>query len=339
MKKTTIILTALIFLFVLNTRGVNAQDDLRDRLENIERMIHVIAERMGVSLTQNFSRIPANFRFKDNLGQGAKSADVKYLQIILNSNIETRIAQSGSGSPGNETDYFGPSTYNAVIRFQNKYREAILQPAGLTAGTGFVGPSTITKLNEILGSGDDTKQEYDKPEEKRLNDIKKIIDLLRERLESLGEEREEEEEDDGISFGELKCVDATKNSITISYKTENAVNASLFRGSLGVKTIGSRNKSGTYVDTNLSPNKSYTFYLRNNITSNSQELARITCSTEGDIDVINKNNLDDLAPKNNISSSERINNERKLIEMMPEVSITLQQLRQIEDLLKKIAPK
>jgi hypothetical protein len=42
-------------------------------------------------------------------------------------------------------------TKSAVIRFQEKYKEEILKPLGLEFGTGFVGPSTRSKINQLLG--------------------------------------------------------------------------------------------------------------------------------------------------------------------------------------------
>src|SRR3989338_2210667 len=44
------------------------------------------------------------------LSKGVTNPQVKVLQQILNSDPDTRIAATGSGSPGNETDYFGPAT-------------------------------------------------------------------------------------------------------------------------------------------------------------------------------------------------------------------------------------
>ena len=49
------------------------------------------------------------------------------------------------------TTYFGLLTQRAVIRFQEKFAEEILVPAGLTRGNGIVGPLTRQKLKQICG--------------------------------------------------------------------------------------------------------------------------------------------------------------------------------------------
>lgn len=89
--------------------------------------------------------------FKTNLKFGDVSDEVKYLQIALNSDPVTRLAEIGVGSPNNETLYFGPLTEAAVIKFQVKYTKDILVPWNLTKGTGFVGPTTRDKLNQLYG--------------------------------------------------------------------------------------------------------------------------------------------------------------------------------------------
>jgi len=96
----------------------------------------------------DYKDVPAHFAFGENLKKGKDCDDVKYLQIILNSDSDTRVAESGSGSPGHETSYFGDLTEKAVIKFQKKYG---IISSEADAGAGYVGPKTRAKLNELLG--------------------------------------------------------------------------------------------------------------------------------------------------------------------------------------------
>lgn len=48
------------------------------------------------------------------------------------------------------TGYFGPLTLKAVKKFQEKYKDEILTPINLSYPTGYVGPMTRKKINELI---------------------------------------------------------------------------------------------------------------------------------------------------------------------------------------------
>ena len=78
------------------------------------------------------------------LKKGMTDAEVTILQKGL--------AKDSSVYPeGLSTGYFGTLTFNAVVKFQEKYASEILTPNGLTSGTGFVGASTRAKFNALYG--------------------------------------------------------------------------------------------------------------------------------------------------------------------------------------------
>ncbi len=95
--------------------------------------------------------IPAGYKFTDNLTVGSTGSAVMYMQMFLNADPSTRVASSGAGSPGKESQYFGSLTKAAVAKFQDKYASDILGPVGLTKGTGYFGASTRAKVNALLG--------------------------------------------------------------------------------------------------------------------------------------------------------------------------------------------
>lgn len=86
--------------------------------------------------------------FSGLLPFGQRREDVKRLQIVLNSDPDTRVADSGVGSPGNETTMFGPATKRAIMKFQEKHGIAKMGDTGY----GVFGPKTRAKIAELFGT-------------------------------------------------------------------------------------------------------------------------------------------------------------------------------------------
>lgn len=86
------------------------------------------------------------FRFNKNLKLGDKGNDVLELQKYLNDH-GFKVAVSGVGSAGHETQYFGMATRRAVIALQEANSEKILAPSGFRKGTGMFYSATRAFVN------------------------------------------------------------------------------------------------------------------------------------------------------------------------------------------------
>ncbi len=89
--------------------------------------------------------------------QIACSSFLNNLYFGLTDNQEVRCLQQFLKTQGSiiypeglVTGNFLTLTERAVVRFQEKYKDEILTPLGLEKGTGYVGPKTRAKINEIL---------------------------------------------------------------------------------------------------------------------------------------------------------------------------------------------
>lgn len=87
-------------------------------------------------------------RFTRALKLGMTGADVKLLQELLNADPATAVAESGAGSKGRETDYFGTLTEKAVEKYQAK-QGIVSGGSPATTGYGLVGPKTRESLAAI----------------------------------------------------------------------------------------------------------------------------------------------------------------------------------------------
>jgi ABC-type transport system substrate-binding protein len=125
-----------------------------------------------------------NFEIKSDLKIGSQGKEVKMLQECL--------AKDPEIYPEKEiTGIFGQKTKEAVMKFQEKYREEILVPQGLTKGTGEVKAATREKLKELCQKEPESiiplKLELITVDQEAM---KKTAELLKTQLEEVGFEIE-----------------------------------------------------------------------------------------------------------------------------------------------------
>ncbi len=134
----------------LDQQSEIAVEQIQKTLLQIDGISEVRAPERRRVVTLEIEGVPEDFFFTKDLDEESEGVDVKYLQIVLNADPETMVAQQGPGSPGEEVESFGSSTTRAVMALQRKYSDEILKPAGLILSTGAVDEYTRDKLNAIL---------------------------------------------------------------------------------------------------------------------------------------------------------------------------------------------
>jgi len=129
------------FIFTASIIGenqpVNPEEELiKNLLAQIavlrEKIVQILAQQQGICL------------LKSNLYFGIKNnTEVRCLQEFLK--------KQGPGiyPEGLVTGNFFSATQAAVSRFQEKYASEILIPLGFQKGTGYVGPRTLSKINQL----------------------------------------------------------------------------------------------------------------------------------------------------------------------------------------------
>ena len=150
-KKGAAAVTLVLMLALLvPTSAVRAQSlsELQQQINQLLAQIAYLQGQIGSVSTGGSCAVS----FTRSLGVGSSGADVLALQRFLNRYPDTRLAVSGAGSPGFETQYYGPVTAAAVSKFQVKYRSEILTPSGLVNPTGYFGPSSRAKANALCAA-------------------------------------------------------------------------------------------------------------------------------------------------------------------------------------------
>jgi len=141
MKIVFIVLVIFLGMFLLNISlaGAVTPEELLVQILKLQTQIAELKKQLAE--LQIKSDVWC-YDFLTNLEYGKEGERIKALQIALDKEELFK---------GSFTGYFGPLTFQSVKLFQEKYQKEVLVPWGFKKGTGFVGPTTRTKLNELYG--------------------------------------------------------------------------------------------------------------------------------------------------------------------------------------------
>src|SRR3989344_7520359 len=107
---------AVATVITLSTPFARAQsaDDLQAMINDFLAQVAALQGQVGLGGTSASGICP--YTWTRTLNTGASGADVMKLQQFLNGDATTRVAASGVGSVGAETEYYGPLTGAAVAK-------------------------------------------------------------------------------------------------------------------------------------------------------------------------------------------------------------------------------
>jgi hypothetical protein len=110
--------------------------------------VQVVASS-SISTSRSTPALCPYYHFTGVLRFGSQGADVRALQEFLNCAGFT-LADSGPGSPGDETIYFSDRTRDALIKFQQAYRSEVLTPVDSDTGTGIFAQYSAAKAYSLM---------------------------------------------------------------------------------------------------------------------------------------------------------------------------------------------
>jgi hypothetical protein len=175
--------------------------DLQATLDEVAETLDGVADDVA-ALQARESVVVCPYTWDRTLSRGSQGPDVKRLQLFLNDRGFV-VSQSGPGSSGQETDFYGPATQQAVRQFQQTYAPTILQPRGIERGTGIFDAPTRAKANELC-AGTQQAREPTAPEQRPAGEEGELSYRVRGGGGTLGEG----EERDVFRF-ELTAADAS----------------------------------------------------------------------------------------------------------------------------------
>ncbi len=122
--------------------GLEKKETARFNLKKANQLLEEAGFELKDGLRQKQAEKERAFIFEKDLSKGSQENEVEELQKCL--------AKFSDIYPEGEiTGYFGPKTEEAVIKFQEKYKQEILAPFDLSSGNGNVKEGTREKLNEV----------------------------------------------------------------------------------------------------------------------------------------------------------------------------------------------
>jgi len=139
---TTVVALALVAMIAPGVAQGVTIEELLAQISQLQAQLNLLMGQQGGTPVPTGTAACAGVTFTRALVVGSTGTDVKCLQILLNNNGYT-LAQTGAGSPGAETSYFGPITLAAVRAFQVGH--------GWTPANQ-VGPLTRAALNALIGT-------------------------------------------------------------------------------------------------------------------------------------------------------------------------------------------
>ena len=148
--ETRKILLIIVFLFILSLffrSGVPVAK--AQNLEAIMAQITTLQNQIA-QIQAEMTQLQATkastwcYSFRVDLKYGDKGSEVEVLQTAL----EKQGFKLGADK---SNKYFGDYTASAVVGFQEKYKNEVLDPRGLEYGTGYVDSVTREKLNKLYG--------------------------------------------------------------------------------------------------------------------------------------------------------------------------------------------
>jgi hypothetical protein len=139
---------AMVFSAFATTAKAQTTEDLQQMINDLLAQVAALQASTGQGATEVASGV-CPYTWTRDLNVGATGADVMKLQQFLNADPDTRVAATGAGSVGAETEYYGPATAAAVSKMQVKYRSQVLAPANLVNPTGYFGPSSRAAANGL----------------------------------------------------------------------------------------------------------------------------------------------------------------------------------------------